>query len=405
MSSIIYQELPSCPGVYFFRDKHEKLLYIGKAINLKRRVSSYFQSASGSASGRINFSVKTEELVSKIAKIEYRETDSVIEALILEANLIKRYQPFYNIKLKDDKSFVNIAISREEFPRVFIMRLSAKRLFKNIKIKKLFGPYPSADTARTALKILRRIFPFRGMEKTWEGERFYQEILAIPEEKAHYAEGVKNLMLFLSGKKKRIIGNLKKEMRSLAKSKNYEMAGELRDKIFALEHIQDVALIKESDWSEDLVPRKALARIEAYDISNLFGEHAVGSMVVFTGGKIDKDEYRRFRIKSVNGISDTAMLAEVLSRRLDHAEWTMPDMIIIDGGLGQLNAVKKIVKEKGLNIPLLSIAKGLTRKGEKLFMTKNAPYLNKKIILAMRDESHRFAIAYHRKLKRASLCN
>lgn len=403
ISYIKYQDLPSSPGVYFFNDKHGKLLYIGKAINLKRRVSSYFQSAGGSAGGRTSFNSKTEELVSQIAKIDYRETDSVIEALILEANLIRRHQPFYNIKLKDDKSFVNIAISNEEFPRVFIMRLTAKRLFKNIKIKKLFGPYPSANTARTALKILRRIFPFRGLEKTQEGERFYREILAIPENKERYNKGIKDLILFLSAKKKRIIGNLKKEMREAAKKKNYEEAGEFRDKIFALEHIQDVALIKESDWSEDMLLPKAPARIEAYDISNIFGEYSVGSMVVFTDGKIDKSEYRRFRIKSTRGISDTAMLAEVLERRLGHNEWRFPDLIIIDGGLGQLNAVKKIIQSKGLDIPLLSIAKGPTRKGEKLFMTKDAPIMDRKIILAMRDESHRFAIFYHRKLKRAGM--
>lgn len=394
-TKIQYRDIPNSPGVYFFRDKHGKLLYIGKAINLKRRVSSYFQ--------KNHLDSRIEELVREIAKIDYRETDSVIEALILEANLIRRHQPFYNIKSKDDKTFVNIAISREEFPRVFIVRLNANRLFKNVKIKKLFGPYPSAGTARIALKMLRRIFPFRGLEKTSEGERFYREILEIPEEKERYEKGIKNLMLFLAGKKKRIIMNLKKEMGCAAKSGNYEEAAELRDKIFALEHLQDVALIKKSDWSEDLAARKAPERIEAYDISNIFGEHSVGSMVVFTDGKIDKDEYRRFRIRQVEGISDTAMLAEVLSRRLNHNEWKMPDLIIIDGGLGQLNAVKKIVRARGLEIPLLSIAKGPTRKGEKLFMTKNAPVLDRKIILAMRDESHRFAISYHRKLKRAGM--
>ncbi len=388
-----YSNLPSSSGVYFFRDKTGGLLYIGKAINLKRRVSSYFQKKHNDP--------RIEELVSQIAKIGHRETDSVIEALILEANLIRRHQPFYNIKLKDDKSFVNIAISREEFPRVFVMRLSAKRLFKNIKIKKFFGPYPSAETARTALKILRRIFPFRGLEKTREGERFYREILSIPEEKARYGEGIKNLMLFLSGKKKRIIGNLKKEMKESAKSKNYEEAGELRDKIFALEHIQDVALIKDSDWLEDLEPRETLARIEAYDISNLFGEYAVGSMVVFTDGKIDRDEYRRFKIKSVKGISDTKMLSEVLERRLNHSEWLMPDLVIIDGGAGQFNAAKKVLAGRKLSVPVISIAKGPTRKGEKLFMTKNIPNVERKIILALRDESHRFAVSYHRKLKRA----
>ncbi len=498
-----YSNIPSSPGIYFFRDKRDKILYIGKAINLKRRVSSYFQ--------KKIFDPRLSDLADKISKIDYQKTDSVIEALILEANLIKKYQPFYNVKLKDDKSFVNIVISKEEFPRVFIMRLNAKRLFNklglsalisrnyadltqknaeiskflndNLKIKKLFGPYPSANTARMALKILRRIFPFRGLEKTREGERFYQEILEIPENKKRYGKGIKNLMLFLSGKKKRIIGDLKKEMKQAAKSKDYEEAARLRDQIFALRHIQDVALIKEADWLEDLGPANAPARIEAYDISNIFGEYAVGSMAVFTDGKIDKDQYRRFRIKGLKiplapfakggtkstptllckrreelispfekgglrGISDTAMLAEVLERRLKHIEWRFPDLIIIDGGLGQLNAVKKVLENRKFKIPLISIAKGAARKGEKLFtttpngevyeydkkwikkkkviqsgrafknkdlvwwfMTKNvyldskrmAPNLDRKIILAIRDEAHRFAIKYHRKLKRKGM--
>ncbi len=186
-----------------------------------------------------------------------------------------------------------------------------------------------------------------------------------------------------------------------------------RDQIFALEHIQDVALIKESDWSEDSEPIKAPARIEAYDISNIFGEYAVGSMVVFTDVKIDKNEYRRFRIKhtpnpsqegnKLKGISDTAMLMEVLERRLNHYEWKMPELIIIDGGAGQFNAANKVLKIRHLDIPVISIAKGPTRKGETFFMTKNAAFVDKKIILAIRDESHRFAISYHRKLKRAGM--
>ncbi|MBU4338089.1 GIY-YIG nuclease family protein [Patescibacteria group bacterium] len=154
-------------------------------------------------------------------------------------------------------------------------------------------------------------------------------------------------------------------------------------------------------------------RIDAYDISNIFGEYAVGSMVVFDDGKIDKDEYRRFKIKSVKGIFDTEMLAEVLNRRLNHNEWKMPDLIIIDGGLGQLNAVKKVLENRKFKIPLISIAKGPTRKGEKMFMTKNvcldskrmAPNLDRKMILAARDEAHRFAILYHRKLKKGGMFN
>jgi len=389
------KNLPSSPGVYFFRDKAGKLLYIGKAINLKRRVSSYFQ--------KKIFEPRLSDLVEQIAKINYQKTDSAIEALILEANLVKKYQPFYNVKLKDDKTFVNIAISDEEFPRIFIMRLRAKRLFKNIKIKKLFGPYTSAKTARTALKILRRIFPFRGLEKTSQAERFYKEILAIPENRENYLESIKNLALFFQGKKKRLIGNLTKRMKSASQKGEYEEAGRLRDKIFALQHIQDVALLKEADWTEEIKTPAIPVRIEAYDISNIFGQYATGSMVVFTNGKIDTDEYRHFRIRQVKGISDTAMLAEVLERRLKHREWKFPDLMIIDGGLGQLNAVKKVLKNYNLEIPLIGIAKGPTRKGEKIFMTKNARLIDRKIIIALRDEAHRFAISYHRRLKRSGL--
>ncbi len=391
-----HQSLPSSSGVYFFRGKNGKLLYIGKAINLKRRVSSYFQ--------KKHFDRRIEELVNQIAKIEHRATDSVIEALILEANLIKKYQPFYNVKLKDDKSFVHIAVSKEEFPRVFIMRLNTKRLYNKIEIKRFFGPYISAKTARSALKILRRIFPFRGLEKTKEAERFYQEIMAIPENKERYKETLKNLVLFLEGKKKRIINNLEKKMKDYSRQKNYEEAAKIRNQIFALRHLQDAALLKNSDWEETFEnPENRPKRIEAYDISNIFGESAAGSMVVFTDGKIDTDEYRRFRIKNIKNISDIAMLEEVLTRRFRHMEWKFPDLLIVDGGLGQLGVAKKVLKWYNLNIPLVAIAKGPDRKGEKIFKSIGASLPDKKIIAALRDEAHRFAIGYHRKLKRKNI--
>lgn len=389
------KNLPSSSGVYFFRDKNGKFLYIGKAINLKRRVSSYFQK---------KLDTRLEDLVSNITKIDFRETESVIEALILEANLIKKYQPFYNVKLKDDKSFVNIAISQEEFPKIFVMRINAKRLYKKIKIKKLYGPYTSAKTARAALKILRRIFPFRGLEKTKQAERFYREIMAIPENKERYKESVRNVILFLQGKKRRVIGNLKKKMEAYSRKEKYEDAANVRNQIFALQHLQDAALLKNSDWEETSGALESIPnRIEAYDISNIFGEYAVGSMVVFAGGKIDTDEYRHFRIKTVNGISDIAMLEEVLARRFQHREWKFPDLVIIDGGLGQLGVAKKVFKSYNLNIPIIAIAKGPDRKGEKIFKTLGAPLADKKIIIALRDEAHRFAIAYHRKLKRKNM--
>lgn len=395
ISNIEYRNLPDSSGVYSFCDKNGKLLYIGKAINLKRRISSYFQK---------KHDIRLEELMSKVAKIDFRETESAIEALILEANLIKKYQPFYNIKLKDDKSFVNIVVSREEFPRIFVIRLSTKRLYNKIGIKRSFGPYTSAKTARMALKILRRIFPFRGLEKTKQAERFYREIMAIPENRERYGESVKNIVLFLQGKKKRVIGNLKKKMEAYSRMEKYEDAANIRNQIFALQHLQDVALLKNSDWEETFGALEGTPnRIEAYDISNIFGEYAVGSMVVFRGGKIDTDEYRRFRIKNVKGISDIAMLEEVLRRRFNHKEWKFPDIVIIDGGLGQLGVARKVIKSYNLNIPITTIAKGPNRKGEKIFKTLGAPLIDKKIIISLRDEAHRFAIGYHRKLKRRNM--
>lgn len=410
--------MPDSSGVYFFRDETGKILYIGKAINLKRRVSSYFQK---------KHDIRLGELASKIAKIDFRETESAIEALILEANLIKKYQPFYNVKLKDDKSFVNIAISREEFPRIFVIRLNTKRLYNKIGIRRSFGPYTSAKTARAALKILRRIFPFRGLEKTKQAERFYREIMAIPENRERYGESVRNVILFLQGKKKRVIGNLKKKMEAYSRMERYEDAANIRNRIFALQHLQDVALLKNSDWEETFDSLENTPnRIEAYDISNIFGEYAVGSMVVFTGGKIDTDEYRHFRIKGFKirsgvslqkeetrifpfekggsgGISDTGMLEEVLTRRFKHKEWKFPDLVIVDGGLGQLGIARKVLKFYNLSIPIIAIAKGPNRKGEKIFKTIGAPLAEKKIIIALRNEAHRFAISYHRKLKRKNM--
>lgn len=394
MSMDQLKDLPNSSGVYFFHNKAGEILYIGKAVNLKRRVSSYFQ--------KKIFEPRLSDLVSKIDRVEYIETDSVIEALILEANEIKKHQPFYNVKLKDDKTFVNIAVSREEFPRIFVIRPNVHRLYRNIPIARLFGPYTSANTARLALKILRRIFPFRSLEKTKEAERFYREIIEIPENKERYKEVVRNAILFLEGKKKRLIVHLEKRMEEMAKMQRYEDATMLRNQIFALQHIQDVALIREEAAGESEngnVPE----RIEAYDISNIFGRQAVGSMVVFTNGRIDKNEYRRFKIRSVSGVSDVAMLEEVLVRRFRHREWKFPDLVVIDGGLGQFNVAQKVLKFYNLNVPVISIAKGADRKGEKLFVSNNASALDKKYIVALRDESHRFAISYHRKLKRKNL--
>ncbi len=390
-----YHHLPPSPGVYFFCDKTGRVLYIGKAVNLKRRVSSYFQ--------KRHIDPRIEELVSKITKIDWRATDSVVEALILEANLINKHKPVYNIKLKDDKSFANIIITDEEFPRVLTTRPTNR---KKIKAKYIFGPYASKQEAEAVINLLVKIFDVYNNHSTGQLYRKYYikgyssgKIGDIS--KADYEKIVENIKLFLEGKKKRIIKKLKREMSNSAKMMNFEKATERRTEIFALGHIQDAAFIK----GEDILQKpfvKFPARAEAYDISNISGDFATGSMVVFSSGKPSKNEYRKFKIKTVQGANDVAMLKEVFRRRFAHHEWAKPDLVIIDGGQGQKNVAQVVFKEYKLDIPVVAIAKGPDRKGEKLFFSAPKGYIFPDVgfIKRLRDEAHRFAISYHRKLKK-----
>lgn len=389
--------LPLSPGVYFFRDKTGKILYIGKAVNLKRRVNSYFQ--------KRHIDPRIEELAGKISKIDYQKTDTVVEALILEANLINKHKPVYNIKLKDDKSFANIIITKEEFPRVLIARPTDE---KKIKAKHIFGPYASKQEAEIVINLLVKIFDNHNSRSTGQLYRKYYikgyssgKIGDIS--KADYRKIIENIKLFLQGKKTVIIKKLRKEMSREAEAMNFEKAAEKRNQIFALGHIQDAAFIKD----KDILLKSSVkypARAEAYDISNISGKFATGSMVVFMDGKPNKNEYRKFKIKAVDNANDVAMLREMLERRLAHTGWQSPGLIIIDGGLGQKNIAKIVLEKYNLNIPIIAIAKGLTRKGEKLFFSGPNGYVFPDIefIKKVRDEAHRFAVSYHRKLIRKS---
>ncbi len=340
-----------------------------------------------------------------IRKIDFEKTETVVEALILEANLIGKYKPKYNIKLKDDKSFSNIVITDEKYPKILISRPTDK---KKLKVKYIFGPYTSKPQTEKVVNLLIKIFNF-SFEKL-DTEALYRGyyIKGFSSGKVggisskDYQKIINNIKLFLEGKKNSIIKNLVKEMKNEAVQENFEKALEIRSQIFSLRHIRDFAFIQDSD-----VVYKAKKnfpfRAEAYDISNISGEFSVGSMVVFSSGKIDKSEYRKFKIKSVVGANDIAMLKEVFERRFAHQEWRMPDLIVIDGGLGQKNVASLVLKKYNLNIPIVAIAKGPDRKGgEKLFFSAPREYVFPDIefIKKMRDEAHRFAISYHRKLRR-----
>jgi len=396
------KKFPRAPGVYFFLDRKGKPLYIGKATSLRSRVLSYFRISHGKMDLRI------KEMVDSSFKVKFKETDSVLEALILEANLIKKYQPKYNIKEKDDKSFNYIAITKEDFPRVLILRRrdieKNERKAKNLKIKYLFGPFPEGGNLKDALKIIRRIFPFRDkcLPQQTGGPCFNKQIGLCPGvcsgeiSKADYAKIIRNIKLFFEGKKKDILRNLKKEMLAFAKEREFEKADMIKKKIFSINHIQDISIIKSDS---PLGSRIFKRRIEAYDVAHLSGKFIVGAMSVLEGGKLKKSEYRLFKIKGVRKSDDVASLKEILSRRCLHKELPLPDLIVVDGGKAQKNIAEKILQKNGFNIPVAGVVKDDKHKPVKfLGLKKNAESLKKEILLS-NNEAHRLAIRYHKKLR------
>lgn len=385
----LYEKLPVNPGVYFMKDGLGKLLYIGKAANLKRRVSSYFLRSHDS---------RIQSMVNQIAKIEYQETDSALEALILESALIKKNQPPYNVLEKDDTSFIYIEITKEPFPRVWLVR--GRTPVKGER----FGPFLSAQQSRKALRFIRKIFPFsiHPADKVGKFARpcFECEIGLCPGTcvgavtKEDYLKNIRNIKLFLEGKKKRVLGNLKKDMTGASKKMEFEKASKFKRSIFALEHIQDIGFMNETEIAGEV---KTAFRLEGYDISNISGDSAVGSMVVFVGGKPAKTEYRKFKIRGPAGPDDTGMMKEVLIRRFGN-DWPKPDVILVDGGLPQVNAAKNVLHKLDLHMPLIGIAKGPERKRNDFF--GNIPSgVTEKELIALRDEAHRFAIRYHKKIR------
>ena len=419
------KKFPKTPGVYLMKNAAGKIIYVGKATSLRDRMKSYFDRP---------HDIRIEKLVAEIFDIDYKKTPTVIEALILEANLIKKYLPKYNVKEKDDRSFLYVAISKEKFPRIFLLRgLELARMTSGEKkqITKLFGPYTSASSLRAALDILRRrIFPFRDCAVMTKKPCLHYHLKQCPAPCADlisakdYRRLIRHLILFFEGKKEKIIKDLKKEMAAASRREDFESAARLRNQIFSLEHIQDVAVIKEeSEVKNRESGINVFGRIEGYDISNISGTSATGSMVVFENGKPNKNEYRKFKIKTLATPNDVGMMKEVMARRLKYLESRRkpgkidlafartPDLILVDGGWGQINAVRKILANKKIKIPVLGVAKGFDRKQDRLIADQNNPELvraaelHKDILLRVRDEAHRFSIGYHKLLRRKKLLN
>ncbi len=434
--------LPRKPGVYLFK-KGRDTLYIGKAGNIRERVRNHFQQPS----------FRDNLFISKVEKIGYLKTGSEIEALILEANLIKKYQPKFNVLWRDDKNYFFVGITKEEFPRVFIthqiktQNSKVKSQNYSLKLKTLYmGPFVDGKALKQTLKVLRKVFPYRTCKKIPKKPCLWYQLNRCPAPcllnsrsarqipsfrakiKKESLRNAKNLIKILQGKKSQVLKDLKKKMKLFSNSQEYEAAAKVRDKIEALKSILEHAKIfqgflekeiqnwqkAEKELKKILGIKGKITRIEGYDISNIQGKLATGAMVVFENGIPNKTEYRKFKIKIAGKPNDILMLKEVLSRRFGHPEWNFPQLILIDGGRAQLNAGIKIksqisklktttqkLKLKGIKV--LALAK---RKNELYIESKNKPVLLKdlsqelsNLILQIRDEAHRFAISYHRKLR------
>ncbi len=404
--------------MYLFYDKDGILLYVGKAKNLKSRVASYF------TSGVIG--EKTKVLVSKIHSISYLVVSSEIESLLLEANYIKKFTPQYNIRLTDGKSYPLIRITIGElYPAVLIARRvdDPQSLY--------FGPFPNSGALKLVLKTIRRIFPFQSELHHPKTFCLYHHLGLCPcvtvidtqEAKKEYKKTIRRLILFLEGNVAKVIKDLEKERTAYSEKEDFEKAQVLQSKIKAIHLIthpvhtpfeyesnpnlrsdirrEELQELQEHLKKVDLVVSK-IHRIECYDISNTSGTNATGSLVVFTDGEKDANWYRRFKIKpETKGPNDFAMMYEVLSRRLKHTEWPFPDLLIVDGGKGQISMAKKALEEANLSIPLVGLAKKeeiiITSDFRQVILPKSSKALQ--LVMRLRNEAHRFAITYHKKLR------
>ncbi len=387
-------------------------MYVGKAKNIKNRLKSYYNKDHGRGP-------RIDLMLDEANDIKIIETDSEIEAILLEAELINKLKPKYNVSLKDDKSFLAISFSNHDYPKLEMIRWRDKKIPEGNK-KNFYGPYPSGDLLKKSIRYLRKLFPFRDCSDS--KYQLYQKRnrtclygdlnLCLGPctkqiSKEDYKKELNYLKEFLRGKKAGIVLSLKKRMEHASKKQSYEHAAVLRNKIYALEHLHQVALgIRDDNFASSKI---IFNRIECFDISNIMGEYAVGSMSVITSGEKDKDQYRKFKIKWIKGSNDVAMMKEVLKRRFRN-DWPVPDLIVIDGGIPQMKVALEVLKTAHKDIPVVSVAKGPKRDKNELHFSntdigkyiKSTPEAIRLIIIA-RDEAHRFAVSYYRLLHKKGM--
>ncbi len=393
------RNFPDSPGVYIMKSAGGRILYVGKAVSLRKRVANYF---------RDNVTdIKTNILTEKVREIDFIPCDTEAQALILEASLIKEKKPKYNIALRDDKSYPYVAVTNESFPRVFPARPKKKG---NLL---LFGPYPNVRLIKEALKLIRKIFPYRSCRFFPKTPCLYYHLNLCPAPCAgkissrEYKNILTGLYKILSGDKKVLIKTLEKKMLRASRSRHFEEAAYLRDKIIAVKSLYSgKSSIHEIIYLKDVLGLEYLPlEIEAIDISNTSGREATGSVVVFTDGIPDKSSYRRFRIKGVYHPDDCKMIEEVVARRFRSKDkyTKLPQLVIIDGGRAQVNAASKALKSLHIDIAVVGIAKRneelwLKGRNKPLIIPKDNPALH--LIQRIRDEAHRFAHKYHLLLRK-----
>lgn len=427
-------DLPSTTGVYLFK-KGDLILYVGKSVNIKVRVKSHIENA--------KIDIKESLIVQNAEKIEYIVTDSEFKAILLEAQLIQRHHPKYNVIWRDNKSYLYIKVTlKENYPKILLVR---KPRFARISRSKendgkslYFGPYSSVRTASKLLKEIRKLIPFCTQKNISNKPCFYSKIgLCNPcpneidarlrmkdvkkgeELKKEYKKNIRSVIKILSGNVKKVLDDFYKRLRILTKGKNYEEAILLRDKIFRFEQLLysksfHDELTTSYNQSEEaralllLLLRKyfseisVLNRIECYDISNTSQKMGTASMVVLRNGLIQKSEYRKFRIKNKMLRSDFEMLEEVLRRRFKQ-DWEYPNLLVIDGGKPQVRTVLRVLSSLEVSIPVIGIAKnpdrliiGINGLPTVYFLMENKAF---NLLRLIRDESHRFARKYHLFLK------
>lgn len=435
--------LPKAPGSYQFYNQAGELIYVGKAVNLASRVLSYWQKSA-------DHSPMKQKMLQEIEQVKWIEVETEIEALLLEANLVKKHQPYYNILLRDDKRFAYIWISTEdEVPGVFVVRQVNKP-------GQYFGPFVSGTAVKETVKVLRKIWPYCTTRKVAKQPCFYYQIGrcagacgSVISREEYLKRIIKPMIAFLSGEKKKVIRNYESRIKELNKAIKKAtvlecevLELELNRTVYELKNMQQVlensrVLSTAEKFSTDVVElakvlglAKIPARIEGYDTSNIFGQEAVASMVTFTDGEADKAGYKKFKIQnskfkidslcvSSEKRGDVQFLQEVLMRRLAHAfptedkvseYWPLPDLMIIDGAKAQLNIVLKTLQKFDVDLPVIAISKGGGLRSsiarDKIFMSGlnapielslNSPALH--LVKRVRDESHRFAIGFHRDLR------